>query len=135
MHLEEVEGIVTSETNYSETSKIINVITKEHGLIGIMAKGARSLKSPFRSVTSKLTYGKFIIYYKENKLSTLKEVSIINSFKNLKKDITKISYAAYLLELSEGVIKQNNASLRQMCHMRKKNRHYNPLELSRRLRL
>ena len=31
MHLEEVEGIVTSETNYSETSKIINVITKEHG--------------------------------------------------------------------------------------------------------
>lgn len=108
MHLEEVEGIVTSETNYSETSKIINVITKEHGLIGIMAKGARSLKSPFRSVTSKLTYGKFIIYYKENKLSTLKEVSIINTFKNLKKDITKISYAAYLLELSEGVIKQNN---------------------------
>ena len=87
MHLEEVEGIVTSETNYSETSKIINVITKEHELIGIMAKGARSLKSPFRSVTSKLTYGKFIIYYKENKLSTLKEVSIINSFKNLKKDI------------------------------------------------
>lgn len=81
MHLEEVEGIVTSETNYSETSKIINVITKEHGLIGVMAKGARSLKSPFRSVTSKLTYGKFIIYYKENKLSTLKEVSIINSLK------------------------------------------------------
>lgn len=104
----EVEGIITSETNYSETSKIINVITKEKGLIGIMAKGARSLKSPLRSVTSKLTYGKFIIFYKEGKLSTLKEVSILNSFKNLKKDITAISYSAYLLELSEGVIKQNS---------------------------
>jgi DNA repair protein RecO (recombination protein O) len=108
VNIEEVEGIITSETNYGDTSKIINIITKEHGLIGVMAKGCRSLKSPLRSVTSKLTYGKFIIYYKEDKLSTLKEVSIINYFKNLKKNITKISYAAYILELSEGVIKQSN---------------------------
>ncbi len=104
----EVEGIVISETNYSETSKVLNVMTKEYGLIGIMAKGCRNIKSPLRSVSTKLTYGKFIIYYKENKLSTLKEVTIINPFKNLKKDITKISYASYLLELSEQVLKQNN---------------------------
>ena len=98
--MEEVEGIVVSETNYSETSKILNVITKEHGLIGIISKGCRSLKSPLRSASAKLTYGKFMIYYKEGKLSTLTEVNIINPFKKLKKDITKISYASYLLELS-----------------------------------
>ena len=107
MQLEEVEGIIASETNYGESSKIINVITKDKGLIGIMAKGCKNIKSPLRSVTSKLTYGRFIIYYKEGKLSTLKEVSIINSFKNLKHNITGISYAAYLLELSEGVLKQS----------------------------
>ncbi len=106
--MEEVEGIVISETNYSETSKVLNVMTKEYGLIGIISKGCRNIKSPLRSVSTKLTYGKFIIYYKENKLSTLKEVSIINPFKNLKKDIAKISYASYLLELSGQVIKQNN---------------------------
>lgn len=104
----EVEGIVVSETNYSETSKVLNVMTKEYGLIGIMSKGCRNVKSPLRSVSTKLTYGKFIIYYKKGKLSTLKEVTIINPFKNLKKDITKISYASYLLELSEQVQKQNN---------------------------
>ena len=107
MKLDEVEGIIASETNYGESSKIINVITKDRGLIGIMAKGCKNIKSPLRSVTSKLTYGKFIIYYKEGKLSTLKEVSIINTFKNLKKDISAISYAAYMLELSEGVLKQS----------------------------
>lgn len=107
--MEEVEGIVVSETNYSETSKILNVITKEHGLIGIISKGCRSLKSPLRSASAKLTYGKFMIYYKEGKLSTLTEVNIINPFKNLKKDITKISYASYLLELAEQVYKQNNS--------------------------
>lgn len=107
MNIEEVEGIIVGETSYGETSKIINVITKDKGLIGIMAKGCKSIKSPLRSVTSKLTYGTFIIYYKEGKLSTLKEVSVINSFKNLKKDISGISYATYILELSEGVIKQS----------------------------
>lgn len=108
MNLEEVTGIIVNETNYGETSKILNAITKEKGLISVMAKGCKNLKSPLRSVSSKLTYGTFIIYYKENKISTLKEVSTLDNFKNLKKDITSISYAAYMLELSEGVIKQNN---------------------------
>ncbi len=105
--MEEVEGIIVSETNYSETSKILNIITKEYGLIGVIAKGCRSLKSPIRSVASKLTYGKFMIYYKKDKLSTLTEVNILNPLKNLKTDITKISYASYLLELSEQVFKQH----------------------------
>ena len=108
MNLEEVTGIIVNETNYGETSKILNVITKEKGLISVIAKGCKNLKSPLRSVSSKLTYGTFIIYYKENKISTLKEISVLDNFKNLKKDITSISYAAYMLELSEGVIKQNN---------------------------
>ena len=104
----EVEGIVISETNYSETSKVLNIMTKEYGLIGVISKGCRNIKSSLRSVSTKLTYGKFIIYYKKDKLSTLKEVTIIKPFTNLKKDITKISYASYLLELSGQVLKQNN---------------------------
>ncbi len=108
--MKEVEGIVVSETNYSETSKILNVITKEYGLIGIISKGCRNLKSPLRSVSSKLTYGKFIIYYKKDKLSILSEVNVLNTFTNLKKDITKISYASYLLELTQQVYKQNNST-------------------------
>lgn len=39
MEIIQVEGIVLSETNYSESSKILNVLTKELGLIGIMSKG------------------------------------------------------------------------------------------------
>ena len=108
MNLKEVTGIIVNETNYGETSKILNVITKEKGLISLMAKGCKNIKSPLRSTASKLTFGTFIIYYKENKISTLKEVTILDNFINIKKDISKISYATYILELSEGVIKQNN---------------------------
>ena len=106
--MQEVEGIIVSETKYSNTSKILSIITKEYGIIGVMAKGCSRPKSPLRSVTTKLTYGKFIIYYKEKGLSLLKEVSIINYFKNIRTDIDKISYASYLLELTYQVYKQNN---------------------------
>ena len=81
--LEEVDGFILTETPYGETSKIINVLTREKGIVGIMAKGARSLKSPLRTVSTKLTYGTFIIYYKKDKLSTLKEVNVIDSFNNV----------------------------------------------------
>ena len=106
--IEKVEGIIITEKAYSETSKIIDVITKDHGIISILAKGARTLKSPFGSSSTKLTHGYFNIVYKENKLSTLKEIDVINYYKNIKKDITKISYASYILELVEQVIKQVN---------------------------
>lgn len=64
----EVEGIVLTSQDYGETSKIINVITKEYGIIGMIAKGARSIKSNLRSTTDKLSYGRFYIYYKKDKL-------------------------------------------------------------------
>ncbi len=103
----EVEGIVLNTISYGETSKIINVFTKD-GIIGMIAKGAKTLKSSLRSTTDKLTYGIFQIYYKQDKLSTLVSVDVTNNFKNIKKSIEKISYASYLLELSSQVYKQNN---------------------------
>lgn len=101
----EVEGIIVSELDYGETSRIINVLTRDYGIIGMMAKGAKTVKSKLRSTTLKLTYGTFYINYKEGKLSILSNVDVINNFKNIKTDIEKISYVSYLLELASGVIK------------------------------
>lgn len=128
--IQTIEGIIISEKSYSETSKLINVITKEYGTITLLAKGAKTLKSPLRSVTTKLTYGKFNIIYKENKLSTLKEADIINYYKNIKKDIIKISYATYIIELVEQVIKQthqNNIYENMISALKKIDEGFNPL--------
>lgn len=105
-----VEGIVLSERAYSETSKIINLITKEYGVIGVLAKGAYRMKSELRSVTGKMTYGWFYLHYKEGKLSTLTSVDLIDNFKNIKTDINKISFASFLLDLTHQVMKQTSSS-------------------------
>ena len=106
--IEKIEGIIIREKSYSETSKLITIITKKYGVINLLAKGAKTLKSPLRSSSTKLTHGYFNTIYKENKLSTIKEIDVINYYKNIKKDIDKISYATYILELVEQVIKQTN---------------------------
>lgn len=106
--IEKIEGIIISEKSYSETSKIISIITYKYGVINVLAKGVRALKSPLRSSTSKLIRGNFNIIYKKDKLSTLIDVDIIDFYKNIKRDINKISYASYILELTEQVIKQCN---------------------------
>ncbi len=102
-----VEGIIMQETPYGDTSKIINVFTKEYGIIGIMAKGAMNIKSHLRSTTMKLTYGIFNIYYKKGKLSPLVSVDILNPLKKIKSDITLISYATYLIDLVSQILKQS----------------------------
>lgn len=105
--LKQVEGIIASSVNYGETSKIVNILTKE-GMIGAIAKGAKNIKSPLRSFTVNLTYGSFYLYYNDNKLSTLKSADIICEFKNIKKDIILISYMSFLIDLATQVMKQNN---------------------------
>lgn len=106
--IKKIEGIVVSEIDYKESSKIINVLTNEFGIIGLIARGTKQVKSKLSGVTSKLTYGYFHVNYKENGLSNLIEVDVIDKFKNIRKDINLMSYSLYLLELAEKVYKHDN---------------------------
>ena len=111
MKIESIEGIVLTETNYSESSKILNVLTEEYRLIGIISKGCRNMKSKLRGVSRKLIYGTFHIYYKENGLSTLIGVDVKNSFSKTIMDLEKISYASYLLDLAYQVTRESEENI------------------------
>lgn len=108
--MSEVEGIIVSAKPYKETSRLIEMLTKEYGLISLIAKGSRTMKSDLRVVTDKMMYAKYQIKYNEKGLSNLISGDIINNFKNVKKDIVKISYVGFLLDLTKQVMKQNNDS-------------------------
>lgn len=101
-------GIVLTETPYSETSKILNVLTDDYGLIGIISKGSRNIKNKLRGVSNKMNYCEYTINYKENGLSTLIEGITINSFKNIYVDMKKAMYSFYLMDLTSQVLKENN---------------------------
>lgn len=108
--IKKIEGIVVSEVDYKESSKIINVFSPTVGVIGILARGTKKIKNNLSGVTSKLTYGYFYIEYRENGMSSLMEVDVIDSFKKIRRNIDMISYASYLVELSSMVYKHDNNS-------------------------
>lgn len=105
--IKKVEGIIIKEIPYKETSKILTIFTKEEGIIGVIAKGCKRIKSPLNAVSNKLTYGIFHLNYKKE-LSTLIEVDVLNTFISIRKDITKISYVSFLTDLATQVYKHEN---------------------------
>ena len=129
----DVEGIIINSKDYKDSSKILDIFTFEYGVIGVIAKGCKSIKSNLRSVTDKLTYATFTIYYKKDKLSILTEASVINNFSNIKKDIEKISYASFLVDLTNQVYKQceeNNLFNLLISALKKINDNFNPLVIT-----
>ena len=111
LEIKTIEGVIIGEKSFGETSKILDIITKEYGIIGVLSKGSKRLKSPLRSVSQRFTYASFEISYKEEKLSTLISADIINPLTNIKKDIEKISYINYISELTNQVLKQSKSKI------------------------
>ena len=102
-----VEGIILNETNYGETSKILNILTKEYGYISVMSKGSRTLKSRLRGISMRLVYGEFVITYKKSGISILQEGNVLDSLKNILTDINKMTFAIYLIDLFKSILKES----------------------------
>ena len=104
-----IEGIIIHTVDYKESSKIINILTPNEGIIGVLAKGCKSPKSKISAVSSVLTYGVFYLKYFKGSIPILTEVDVMNSFKQIRKDITRLNYALFLLELSSQVYKHEES--------------------------
>lgn len=132
-----IEGIIVSEFTFEESSKIIKIFTSD-GTVDVIAKGAKKIKSPFFGTTTKFTYGIFNILYKENSLSKLVDADILDDYRNIKKDIVKVSYVTYITELTLQVYKHDegkNIYDLYIASINKINKGFNPLVIANILKL
>ncbi len=104
--IEKVEGIILRTNDYSETHKIISLFTKERGKIGLVARGAKKPRSRMAAITQPFVYGSFLIQPSKN-LGSLQQGEIIDSMRSIREDIVKTAYAAYIAELTDKVLEQN----------------------------
>ena len=109
MKIVDVKGLILSETNYGDSSKILNILTEEYGVIGVLSKGCRSLKSKLRGVSRKLVYGTCHFYYKENGLSTLIGIDVENDYPKTLMNLENIVYASLILDMTIQVVKQTDS--------------------------
>ena len=103
-----VEGIILYVTPFKESSEILQVLTKEYGLIGLLCCGSKKIKSKFLNKTRIYNYAKFFINYKNEGLSLVKEIDVIDYFTYFHQDIILITYLSYLGNLTYQVVKQDN---------------------------
>ena len=105
--IKKVEGIIVSIVDYKESSKILNIFTKDEGIIGVMARGCKKVKSNISATSNILTYGYFHLNVNNKGMANLIEVDVINNFKVIRKNFVKTNYAIFLLELASQVYKND----------------------------
>ena len=92
-------AIVLRVTEYSETSCIVNLLTREFGRIGAIAKGARRPKSPFSAAIDVLAVCEVVFINKPSALSVLTEAKLERRFRAGETDLKRLYAGYYVIEL------------------------------------
>lgn len=98
MGLLKTSGIVIKQVNFSEADKILTILTRDHGKIQALAKGARKTKNPFLASTQLFCYSDFI-FYQGKSMIYVNQAELRESFYDLRTNLENLTYASYILEL------------------------------------
>ena len=102
------EAIVLRKTNFSDSSLIVQLFTKEHGKMSAIIKGARSAKSKIGSKIDLLNHTEVVFYKKDSReIQLLTQANLIHHFPIIKEDLDKIKYASAVCELLQKLIPEH----------------------------
>lgn len=99
-------GIIIHQKRFGEADKFVRILTRNHGLIDTVAKGARRLTSKKSSHLDDLNLIKFQTN-RGREPQYLSQVETIDNFKLIKADLKKIRACFYLLEIFNNVLVLN----------------------------
>jgi DNA repair protein RecO (recombination protein O) len=103
--IEKAEAIVLKSRKYGDTSKIINLYTREFGKISVIAKGSRSKNNRFGGSLEPLSHISIVFYNYENReLQYITQSSIINFFPNIHNDFSRMTISLAMAEIVNNVI-------------------------------
>jgi DNA repair protein RecO (recombination protein O) len=100
MSAEKAQALVLRTTDWSETSRIATLWTREFGKVRVLAKGGRRLKSNFENALDLLTLCRIVFLRKSSSsLDLLTEAQVVERFPRLRSDLPALYAAYYIAEL------------------------------------
>jgi DNA repair protein RecO (recombination protein O) len=100
MSAEKALALVLRTTDWSESSRIATLWTREFGKVRALAKGGRRLKSNFENALDLLTVCRIVFLRKSSgSLDLLTEAQVIQRFPRLRTDLAALYAAYYVAEL------------------------------------
>lgn len=115
MALVSTDGIITKETKYGDTSRILTVITKDLGKISVLAQGVRKSKLGLLAATSLFSHSRFTIFKSSSSsLYKLNEAEQLTSFASLHSSLDGMAFASYFCDITNSVMQENAPDNEQM---------------------
>jgi DNA repair protein RecO (recombination protein O) len=109
MATEKAQALVLRTTDWSETSRIAALWTREFGKVRVLAKGGRRLKSNFENALDLLTYCRIVFIRKSpGSLDLLTEAQVVRRFPRLRSDLAALYGAYYVAELLEVMTEEHD---------------------------
>lgn len=100
MPLQKTDAIILKSQKLGETSKILTLFTRTSGIMKVVAKGARGMKSRFYGSLEPFNYISVVFYFKENRgLQLLTQADIQQQFKHIRTDLDKIALTSVVFEM------------------------------------
>jgi DNA repair protein RecO (recombination protein O) len=100
MPAESALALVVRTTDWSETSRIATMFTREFGKVRVLAKGGRRLKSNFEVALDLLTVCRIVLLRKSSgSLDLLTEAQVAERFPALRTNLPALYAAYYVAEL------------------------------------
>ncbi len=100
MSAEKATAIVIRTVDFSETSLVVTLFTREFGKISALAKGARRLKSPFESALDLLAVCRIVFLHKSSDaLDLLTEAKLLRRFRLATRSLAGLYAGYYVAEL------------------------------------
>ena len=94
-----------SKLDYSESSKIARIYTKEKGKISVIVKAARSAKSKSGKIIDPLNVIELVYYEKPTReIQLASDASLVQHFTELRNNFTALIYASAVVELIDKLI-------------------------------
>jgi DNA repair protein RecO (recombination protein O) len=103
-------AICLRTVNYSETSQVVTLFTRDHGKIGAMAKGSRRAKSSFDGPFEMFSFGKAMFTLKESggQLAIMTEFNQQPRFRMLSQNLNALNAALFGAELTERFLEDHD---------------------------
>jgi DNA repair protein RecO (recombination protein O) len=100
MSSEKTLAIVIRVVEFSESSCVVTLFTRDFGKIAALAKGARRPKSPFESALDLLAVCRIVFLHKSSDaLDLLTEAKLERRFRAASRDLSRLYAAYYVAEL------------------------------------
>ena len=100
--------IVLKSIRYGETSRIISVLSNNNGKFSALIKGVRKPGSRSGGVIEPLNFLNIVVYFKKNRdLQLISKAEFKKAYKNIPKDLEKLSSGFRMAELVNKAIYDN----------------------------